>query len=365
MDTLAARNIVVLCDGTSNQFAQDRTNVAKLAYALIKDPERQAVYYHPGIGTKAPPGFPMPVGNKLARTAGLAFAYGLQDDVRDAYMFIMNSWRPGDRLFLFGFSRGAYTARAVAALIFMYGLAMAGNEPLISYAVDMLWRLHGLPKDEFEAARDLASQFRLSLGAAKCCPHFVGVWDTVSSVGWFGSPVSLPGASTNPDILTMRHAISIDEHRAFFRTNKFSPSAGQDVKQVWFPGDHCDVGGGHPEAESGLSKYPLEWMVKEAIAKDLLVDDHRLAEILGEVESQMPGIKAFARAEPTAKLHNSMAWFWRPAEFVPKPHWDPVTRTTSWRANMFRRREPGRRPLVHPVAWQIPGYKLPAEAVPA
>ncbi|HMI20859.1 MAG TPA: DUF2235 domain-containing protein [Sphingomonas sp.] len=360
------RNIVVLCDGTSNQFAQDRTSVAKLAYALVKDPARQAVYYHPGIGTKAPPGFPMPVGNLLARGAGLAVAYGLQDDIRDAYLFIMNNWRPGDQLYLFGFSRGAYTARVVAALVYMYGMAMAGNDPLILYAVDMLWKLHGVPQAELNAAFNLAKQFKLSLGAAPCHPHFVGVWDTVSSVGWFGSPVSIPGATTNPDIVTFRHAISIDERRAFFRPNKFNPGPGQDVKQVWFPGDHCDVGGGHKEAESGMSKYPLEWMAKEAMVVGLLVDPGRLDEILGKAPSQLPGI-AFAEAEPTAKLHDSMAWYWRPAEFVPKPHWDAKTRTRSLRANLFARRDMGVSPLVHPVAWQIPSYSacLPPGATPA
>lgn len=122
-----ARNIVICCDGTSNEFTKDLPTVAKLTYALVKDSERQLVYYHPGLGTMAAPGFPMPIGNWLARLAGLAFGYGLKTNLRDIYGFIMEHWRPGDRLYLFGFSRGAYTVRALASLLRLYGLGMPGN----------------------------------------------------------------------------------------------------------------------------------------------------------------------------------------------------------------------------------------------
>ena len=97
---------------------------------MIKELEQQHIYYQPGLGTRAGPGFSLPVTNWVARIAGLAFGYGIRDDIRDAYVFIMNNWRPGDRLYLFGFSRGAYTVRALAGLIHMYGIAMPGNEAL-------------------------------------------------------------------------------------------------------------------------------------------------------------------------------------------------------------------------------------------
>ena len=103
-----------------------------------------------------------------------------------------------------------------------------------------------------------------------CKPWFVGVWDTVSSVGWLENPLKLPYVTNNPDIQIGRHAIAIDERRAFFRNHlwrKADPpkAAGPvDLKQVWFPGCHSDVGGGHPEAESGLAKLTLEWMIAEA-----------------------------------------------------------------------------------------------------
>lgn len=91
-----ARNLVVCCDGTSNQFSKDRTSVIKLFHALVKNEATQAVYYHPGIGTRAPSGIGTKTGGWIARTAGLAFGYRLQDDVADAYRFLMDTYHEGD-----------------------------------------------------------------------------------------------------------------------------------------------------------------------------------------------------------------------------------------------------------------------------
>jgi uncharacterized protein (DUF2235 family) len=115
-----ARNLVVCCDGTSNQFSKDRTSAIKLFHALVKDEARQAVYYHPGIGTRAPSGIGTKTGSWIARMAGLAFGYRLQDDVADAYRFLMDNYRHGDRVYIFGFSRGVYAARVVSAMLHLY-----------------------------------------------------------------------------------------------------------------------------------------------------------------------------------------------------------------------------------------------------
>jgi uncharacterized protein (DUF2235 family) len=135
----------------------------------------------------------------------------------------------------------------------------------------MMWAIHALQRRHKKGAAPnprihehfaLASEFKAALSRA-CKPHFVGVWDTVSSVRWFANPLSLPYTSNNPDIKIGRHALAIDERRAFFRTNLWHQGenpedAGQrDMKQVWFPGSHCDVGGAYPESESGLSKIAL------------------------------------------------------------------------------------------------------------
>src|SRR5581483_9080737 len=116
------RNVVLCCDGTANEFARDNTNVVKLYAMLQQDAASQITYYHPGLGTMEPAGVLTPWRRRMMMMLGQAMGYGLANDLRDAYVFLMNHFQPGDRVFLFGFSRGAYTARAVASLLHMYGL---------------------------------------------------------------------------------------------------------------------------------------------------------------------------------------------------------------------------------------------------
>lgn len=354
-----ARNLVLCCDGTSNQFSKDRTSVIKLFNALVKDEDRQVVYYHPGIGTRSPNGIGTKVGGIFARTAGLAFGYRLQDDIADCYRFLMNTYEVGDQVYIFGFSRGAYTARVVSAMLHLYGLAMPGNDPLVPYAVEMLWKLakakEGAP---YRACAQLAEDFKETISSRDCKTHFLGVWDTVNSVGWIGSPLTIPFGRYNPDVAIVRHAKALDERRGFFRVNWFAADPTRDIEEVWFPGTHCDVGGGFPEAESGMSKYPLEWMATEAMRAGLLVNQDRLLEIVGP----WPGSK-YAPASPTAKIHFKMGFFWALTEFVPKKHWSFAKKRWEWRANLFRRRTYPAAPVVHDIAWQIPGYELPPGAV--
>jgi uncharacterized protein (DUF2235 family) len=190
------------------------------------------------------------------------------------------------------------------------------------------------------------------MAGAPCRPHFVGVWDTVSSVGWIENPLKLPYIADNPDIEIGRHAVAIDERRAFFRNHLWRPSTNpdaehgpKDLKQVWFPGVHCDVGGGYPEAESGLAKIALEWMLDEAQAAGLLVDPDRRRRLLGQ-----DGSGRFAPADPCAAAHESLAGAWHLAEYVPKPHFDRKSGTQAWRMNRHRRRTLPPGSLVHVAA---------------
>jgi uncharacterized protein (DUF2235 family) len=356
-----ARNLVLCCDGTANEFKQDRTNVVKLCGAMIKDRNTQSVYYHPGIGTMAAPGFVTKASALFARVAGKAFGYGLKGDICAAYTFLMNHYRPGDDIYLFGFSRGAYTARAVAAMLDLYGIVPPGNEGLVPYAVRMFWAIAKNHNNKAKVAAyfKLAREFKQTLGA-DCPVHFVGVWDTVSSVGWVGSPVSLPFTRSNPDIRILRHAVSIDEHRAFFPTNLAAPRTGQDFKEVWFPGVHCDVGGGYHEEESGLSKIALEWMATEAIKAGLKVDGAQLSAVLG-------ANPAYAKPDAHATLHNSLTAWWWPCEFVPKHYYDAARDRVTLRMNFFRRRPMGVAPCVHDAAWARGAdymKRIPVDAVP-
>src|SRR5262245_6322962 len=177
------RNVVLCCDGTANEFASDRTNVVKLFYALTHDPAVQDTYYHPGVGTMEAAGAVTMTGRKVTKLLGLAIGYGLETDIRDAYVFLMNHFRPDDRVFLFGFSRGAYTVRAVASLLHMYGLIRPGNEPLVPYAIRMMMAITKLRRNSSDDSAgltqyfDLARQFRQHFCIEGCDPHFVGVWD--------------------------------------------------------------------------------------------------------------------------------------------------------------------------------------------
>ena len=244
-------------------------------------------------------------------------------------------------------------------MLHLYGLAMRGNDPLVPYAVKMLWAMakarDGAPYDQCE---QLAKDFKKTISSRDCKTHFLGVWDTVNSVGWIGTPLTIPFGRSNPDVAIVRHAKALDERRGFFRVNWFTADPTRDIREVWFPGTHCDVGGGWPEKESGISKYPLEWMAREAALAGLLIDEVRLDEVLGRSSA------AYARQSPSAKVHYGMQPFtWALLELVPKKHWSFERRRWEWRANLFRRRSLPKRPVVHDVAWDVPGYVLPAGAV--
>ncbi len=365
-----AKNVIVCCDGAANEFAQDRTNVVKLYFALAHEPSRQVAYYHPGLGTMEPPGTLTRSTRIATRLAGLAFGYGLEADIRDAYSYIMKNFEIGDRLFLFGFSRGSYTARAVASLLHMYGLIPQGNEPLVPYAIRMLMAIHqidsryGPNSPKILSYMQLAADFKATFSTRDCKPWFVGAWDTVSSVGWYENPLRLPYTADNPDIAIGRHAVSIDERRAFFRTNLWMPKENggpKDLKQVWFPGVHCDVGGGYPESESGLSKGALQWMLKEAIAAGLLVDDERMDLVLGNLD------RGYVKPSPAAEAHESLTGAWWLAEFIPKRHFNWKKGQWERRANLGRRRTIPPQSLIHESAYQrgIDYQKrLPKDGIP-
>lgn len=372
-----AKNIVICCDGTSNEFAKDHTNVVKLFWCLDHaNPDAQVAYYHPGVGTMEPPGAFTSVSTALTKLAGLAFGAFLLNDVRDAYVFLMNTYEPDDRVFVFGFSRGAYTARALASLLHLYGLIRRGNESLVPYALRMMSATNnagrGSKKQQAAANTifDQAREFRATF-SVPCKLHFVGVWDTVSSVGWVTSPFHAPYTATNPDIAHGRHAMAMDEKRGFFPVSRWYPRAPEagplDVKQVWFAGDHCDVGGGHPEADCALSKIPLEWMVCEAVAQGLSVNRNLFDQVMGyaPVRNDYLGKDTwpFTKPSPAPKPHNSinltsgMGWFWTVAELFPRRKYNAKTNKWQlyWRPFGHKRVVPPQgdgeaQPVVHEAA---------------
>lgn len=275
-----------------------------------------------------------------------------------AYCFLVEHYAPGDKIYLFGFSRGAYTVRVLAGLIHKIGLIspeqanLAGSgmvaykqysgtgrgndvEDLRDVAVD---DQGPLPKDEF----DLAAQFARITSTRWPTIHFIGVWDTVASVivprrdnfFFVFSLEELAFTLRNPSVKIFRQAIAIDERRCMFRLkqykepqdywrNRYVPDEKkepQDILQVWFAGVHSDVGGGYPEARSGESKYPLIWMIDEAEKAGLNFNPRTVNQLAWGVQRKNSPFKYVppAYSGETGELHNSMTAGWRVLEYLPK-----------------------------------------------
>jgi len=307
------RNLVICFDGTNNEFGLENTNVVRLIQVLDRHQTNQLVHYDPGIGTLPEPGLFTRLGKKVSEWVDLAFATSLSRRVEGGYQYLMNYWEPGDQVYVFGFSRGVYTARVLAAMLHMIGLLPRGGENLLPYAMRMFaasrrndpnyWKLLGSFRQTFARAITPGDDVR------RFPIHFLGVWDTVSSVGWVWNPATYPNTAENPSVAITRHAVSLDERRCFFRQNLLKAAPGQDVKENWFPGVHSDIGGGY--ADSRLWQASFEWMVTEAKNAGLLLDPARYTALT---------------SEPTPawmeEQHESLKGVWWLAEFFPKLEWD-------------------------------------------
>jgi uncharacterized protein (DUF2235 family) len=259
------KRIVICCDGTWNQPDQGiPTNVTKLALAVANqgtddagDPVEQLVYYHPGVGTR-----------RSERFRGGGFGLGLSRNIRDCYRFVVEHYEPRDELFVFGFSRGAYTARSLVGLIRNAGVLRARHVERIPDAY-ALYRGGG---DARHPDGNEALLFRRSFSHPDVRVRFVGVWDTVGALGIPGVPKWLARGRWGFHDTTLSsfvdaayQALAIDERRRPFGPTPWiqSPDAGtQRFEQLWFAGSHCDVGGGN--ADQSLSEVPLAWLVEKA-----------------------------------------------------------------------------------------------------
>lgn len=317
------KNIVICCDGTGNDFDQPDTdsNVVKL-YNTLAIGLDQIAYYHPGVGTLGSPNVHGRFAKWWSQVEGLAFGSGLLENVGDAYRYLMNTYQAGDHIFLFGFSRGAYTARAVGSLLHVYGLLEAGNEQLIPYILRLYAQMTKGPMGQ-EATFPAEDAFKYAF-SREVEVHFCGVWDTVSSYGWINSPIELRFNGQNPIIRTGRHAVSIHERRCFYQDNLWGPPLpadgeypGQDIRQVWFTGVHSDIGGSYPENTAGLSKIALEWMLVEAIQSGLQVNAERVKIVLGQAVPP-PCLPRYVQPDPKGELHSSLRSWWWLLEYLPR-----------------------------------------------
>ncbi|MCY0096121.1 DUF2235 domain-containing protein [Hoeflea ulvae] len=351
-----AKNIVILLDGTSNQISGDRTNVLRL-YGSLERSQQQLVFYQPGVGTFGLSGWWQWFKSKTRIVLGLATGAGIDDNVMQAYEFLVRNFDYGDRIYIFGFSRGAYTARLLAGFLRIFGLVRPEQLQLVRYA----WRAYGRLGQP--GSKDFAaeiSHFQKVLGGAGIRIAFLGLWDTVASV--FDSKSGFPWLTTtqkaytnrNDRVKVVRHAVAIDERRTYFQPSLWEPDqdyeewshstrsyekTAQDFEEVWFTGCHGDVGGGHPDDRSGLAKIPLEWLYREACAHGVLgneevfrllthgtpIGDAAAADLARDEAEKRH--KRYIGPDPLAEINNSMNAGWAFVEFLPRK----VPKTSFWR----------------------------------
>ncbi|KAJ7174136.1 hypothetical protein C8R43DRAFT_943752 [Mycena crocata] len=202
---------LILCfDGTGDQFDADNSNIVQLVSALKKDDRtKQMVYYQSGIGTYASPKYATPIATKISLTLDAMIAWNLDAHVMAGYEFLMQNYTANDRICIFGFSRGAYIARSLAGMIHKVGLLPVDNHQQVPFAYRMYTRADATGWAQSNAFKKAFSN--------DVHIDFIGVWDTVDSVGLI--PKRLPFTTSNTIVRTFRHAISLDERRAKFKAN--------------------------------------------------------------------------------------------------------------------------------------------------
>lgn len=298
-----ARNVCIFSDGTGQGGGANPinwTSIYRLFMATREvDPAAQICFYDPGLGSNPDEGEIRSPFRRLKDWLAQATGYGITDNIIDCYVALLCSWRPGDRIFLFGFSRGAYTVRSLGGVLALCGVpagfanvlrwdgfsdAIQASEvrALASSAVKDVYMI----KDG-AARAEAAAAFRQRHGTEPAPPFFVGVWDTVRALG-LPAIGSMPGrhkfhdAILNRKVAHGRQALAIDENRQVFAPELWDETqapAGQ-VKQIWFAGVHTDIGGGYG-LQMGLTDLALDWMVAEARAASpsLLVEPGLIAEL--------------------------------------------------------------------------------------
>jgi hypothetical protein len=279
-----SKKIVVFSDGTGNSAARlQKSNVWRL-YQALKRTQDQIAYYDDGVGTSA--------WKPLALIGG-AVGFGLARNVRDIYTFLCRNYEPGDEIFTFGFSRGAFTIRILGGLIAARGIAPRGPD------------LEDRVKQEWKAYRKKYGRFGLTK-SAEIVRHdvkirFMGLWDTVDAYGfpleemriawdYLILPLSMRDRELSSKVLDAYHALSIDDERQTFHPVLWTEEGQAQVDtiekeritQVWFAGVHSNLGGGYPD--DSLSYVSLKWMLEQAERRGLVFDDDYKEFIATEID---------------------------------------------------------------------------------
>lgn len=289
------KRIIICADGTWNRPEENieedfPTNVLKFARGIApKDAEdtKQIVFYDWGIGSYHD------------NITGGGFGAGLEKNVMDGYRFLVHNFEPGDEIYLFGFSRGAYTVRSLCGFLNNCNILKGSESNRIVEAFDLYKNPDHTPMDDYTV--DWRNKYSIE---DSNIVTFIGVWDTV---GAMGLPFSFFGLikdqhrfydnKLGSNVKTARHALSLDERRDDFEPTIWNPNNNVDLKQVWFAGVHSDIGGGYENDpdETILSDIPMTWLMKEAKSVGLTFDDFLFAAELNPTAKQHDEYKGFMR----------------------------------------------------------------------
>lgn len=290
------KRIVIFCDGTWNtpdELENNKpcsTNVVKMAKALCPksiDGVIQKFYYDTGVGVE---------GSKIKRLYEGATGVGIVNNIMQAYLYIIENYEIGDELFLFGFSRGAFTVRSLSGLIRNSGIL----DKKYTNKIDEAFALYHSRHPQYHPREIEATLFRKTFAVEDVTPiKFIGVWDTV---GALGNPLILNGIVTRNNefhntglsskIQHAYQALAIDEKRKNFMPALWIQQENvpnQKLEQMWFCGVHSDIGGGY--AESSLSDISLQWMLEKAKSCNLNFDNIEIhPDCLGYIHESRNGM---------------------------------------------------------------------------
>jgi len=362
-----AKAIVICSDGTGNTSSAGISNVYRLCKLLaLDDPCRQVVVYDQGIGTRRSglrdarecerrpdaTGFhvldgPLRLGpiNYLLRPIEMAFGIGLERNVKQLYRALAERYEDGDTVYLFGFSRGAFTVRALAGLIYRCGLPQK-HAADFSALFREAWNLFTPMQNDKEYDKDRVEEWRRRRDQRPCVIHFLGVWDTVKSYGGL-RPRLLPHLRHNPIVKSVRHAIALDEKRGWFNvttwgrldldrkgamtridcTDHRTAIEDQDIREVWFRGCHSDIGGGDEEEVTAV--IARQWMLGEACDPELkFVKEEGGRRLALTAEGRdflarplaitVPKIPPEEKGDQSPVIHESLKRFWSFVDLIPR-----------------------------------------------
>jgi uncharacterized protein (DUF2235 family) len=318
------KRLIVCCDGTWQRiYAGSLTNVALTARAIApRDAKGQAqiVYYSAGVGASL---------SGLSLWQGMTGA-DLDDNLLETWLFLNLTYEPGDEVYLFGFSRGAYTVRSLAGLLRKIGILRRAPVDKARAALD-LYRARDIGADapETERFRTAHAIAWPRISAPFTAPpvdlriRYLGVWDTVGALGiprvlpislGFNKQYEFHDTALSRSVEHARHAVAIDERRAAFAPTLWSnvaafntPGAPARVAQAWFPGDHGGVGGGPCR---GLSNCALLWVLEGAEQAGLTLD-REPGSVLSNCLAEIDPINASLRSNKRFSLLNLVGARWR------------------------------------------------------